>query len=157
MAAHGTANDALLQRTRMSAADLVPRIRVNAIAAALIASSAMAPVLAVPARRSAMEQSSALRRFGVPEDVAAAVVFPESPATSYFNFQRRGAGPRWWPRPDRRESGLPRRVSECAVALITFTRRSSLARMEPAVAVQANVRGRACLAPTDSYDGARMT
>ena len=85
MVAYGTAKAALLHWTRMSAADLAPRIRVNAVAAGVIASSAMAPVLEDPSLRSAMEQSSALRRFGAPEDVAAAVLFLVSPAGAYVN------------------------------------------------------------------------
>lgn len=84
MVAYGTAKAGLLHWTRMSAADLAPRIRVNAIAAGVIASSAMAPVLADPARRAEMETSTALRRLGTPEDVAAGVLYLVSPAGSYL-------------------------------------------------------------------------
>ena len=68
----------------MAAADLAPRIRVNGIAAGLIASSATAPVLADEKLRSAWEQTSALQRIGTTLDIASAVLFLVSPAGSYL-------------------------------------------------------------------------
>jgi 7-alpha-hydroxysteroid dehydrogenase len=83
MVAYGTAKAALLHWTRMAAADLAPRIRVNAIAAGVIETPATAPAMVDPVLRSAFERSSALRRVGQPYEVATAVRFLVSPAASY--------------------------------------------------------------------------
>ncbi len=81
--AYGTAKAALAQYTRLAAADLAPRIRVNAVAVGSVATSALDIVLADDGLRGQMEQATPLGRIGDPEDVAAAVVFLASPAGGY--------------------------------------------------------------------------
>jgi 7-alpha-hydroxysteroid dehydrogenase len=83
MLAYGTAKAALAHWTRMAAADLAPRIRVNAVAVGSVATSALEVVLTDDALRSQMERATPLGRIGDPEDVAAAVVYLSSPAASY--------------------------------------------------------------------------
>ncbi|GAA3392807.1 SDR family oxidoreductase [Cryptosporangium minutisporangium] len=82
-AAYGTAKAALAHYTRLAAADLAPRIRVNAIAVGSVATSALELVLDNDELRTTMEQNTPLRRIGDPEDIAAAVVYLASPAGSY--------------------------------------------------------------------------
>jgi len=82
-AAYGTAKAALAHYTRLSAMDLAPRIRVNAIAVGSIATSALDIVLQVDEMRVAMENATPLGRIGDPEDIAAAIVFLASDAGSY--------------------------------------------------------------------------
>jgi len=82
--AYGTAKAALSHYTRLAAADLAPRIRVNAIAVGAAATSALDIVLTDDALRRQMEQATPLRRIGDPWEVAATVVFPASPASGYI-------------------------------------------------------------------------
>ena len=82
--AYGTAKAALAHYTRLAAADLAPRIRVNAIAVGSIATSALEIVLTDDNLRTAMEKATPLGRIGQPEDIAAAVVYLCSPAGSYI-------------------------------------------------------------------------
>jgi len=82
-AAYGTAKAALAHYTRLSAMDLAPRIRVNAIAVGSIATSALDIVLQVDEMRVAMENATPLGRIGDPEDIAAAIVFLASDAGSF--------------------------------------------------------------------------
>jgi 7-alpha-hydroxysteroid dehydrogenase len=81
--AYGTAKAALAQYTRLAAADLAPRIRVNAIAVGSVATSALEIVLTNDDLRSRMESATPLRRIGDPEDIAAAVLFLVSPAGGF--------------------------------------------------------------------------
>jgi 7-alpha-hydroxysteroid dehydrogenase len=81
--AYGTAKAGLSHWTRLAAQDLAPRIRVNAIAVGSIATSALEIVLEDDALRTAMEQSTPLRRIGDPEEIAATVLFLASPAGGY--------------------------------------------------------------------------
>jgi 7-alpha-hydroxysteroid dehydrogenase len=82
--AYGTAKAAVAHYTRLAAADLAPRIRVNAIAVGAAATSALDIVLTDDGLRGQMEQATPLRRIGDPEEVAAAVVFLASPASGYI-------------------------------------------------------------------------
>ncbi len=83
-AAYGTAKAALAHYTRLSALDLAPRIRVNAIAPGSILTSALDIVANNDALRTPMEQATPLRRLGDPLDIAAAAVYLASPAASYL-------------------------------------------------------------------------
>jgi 7-alpha-hydroxysteroid dehydrogenase len=82
--AYGTAKGALAHYTRLAAADLSPRIRVNAIAVGSVATSALDIVMQTEELRTAMEANTPLGRIGDPEDIAAAVVYLTSEAGSYI-------------------------------------------------------------------------
>jgi 7-alpha-hydroxysteroid dehydrogenase len=82
--AYGTAKAALAHYTRLAAADLAPRIRVNAIAVGSVATSALDIVLTDDELRERMERATPLGRIGDPEDIAAAVLFLASPAGGYI-------------------------------------------------------------------------
>lgn len=82
--AYGTAKAALAHYTRLAAADLAPRIRVNAIAVGSVATSALDIVLTNDELRGRMEQATPLGRIGDPEDIAAAVLFLAAPAGGYI-------------------------------------------------------------------------
>ena len=82
--AYGTAKAALAHATRLMAADLAPRIRVNAIAVGATATSALEFVVANDEIRTAMERATPLRRIGEPEEIAAGVLYLASPAGAYL-------------------------------------------------------------------------
>jgi 7-alpha-hydroxysteroid dehydrogenase len=82
--AYGTAKGALAHYTRLAAADLAPRIRVNAIAVGSVATSALDIVMQTDELRQALETATPLGRVGDPEDIAAAVVYLASAAGSYI-------------------------------------------------------------------------
>lgn len=81
--AYGTAKAALAHFARLTATDLAPRIRVNAIAVGSVATSALEIVLTDETLRTTMEQATPLKRIGDPEDIAASVVYLCSPAGAY--------------------------------------------------------------------------
>jgi 7-alpha-hydroxysteroid dehydrogenase len=81
--AYGTAKAAVAHYTRLAAADLAPRIRVNAVAVGSVATSALDIVMTDDALRGQMERATPLGRIGAPEDVAAAVLYLASPAGGY--------------------------------------------------------------------------
>jgi 7-alpha-hydroxysteroid dehydrogenase len=83
-AAYGTAKAALAHYTRLSALDLAPRIRVNAIAPGSILTSALDILASNDELRKPMEQATPMRRLGDPLDIAAAAVYLASPAGSYL-------------------------------------------------------------------------
>ena len=78
--AYGTAKGALTHYTRLAAADLSPRIRVNAIAVGSVATSALDIVMQTDELRQALEDGTPLKRIGDPEDIAATVVYLASEA-----------------------------------------------------------------------------
>jgi len=83
-AAYSTAKAALAHYTRLTALDLCPRIRVNAIAPGSIRTSALEIVAANDELREPMEKATPMRRLGDPVDIAAAAVYLASPAGSYL-------------------------------------------------------------------------
>jgi len=83
-AAYGTAKAALAHYTRLTALDLCPRIRVNAIAPGSILTSALDVVSSNDELREPMEKVTPMRRLGDPVDIAAAAVYLASPAGSYL-------------------------------------------------------------------------
>jgi 7-alpha-hydroxysteroid dehydrogenase len=82
--AYGTAKGALAHYTRLAAADLAPRIRVNAIAVGSVATSALDIVMETDELREALEGGTPLKRIGHPEEIAAAVVYLASEAGAYI-------------------------------------------------------------------------
>ncbi|MBN6041287.1 SDR family oxidoreductase [Amycolatopsis sp. 195334CR] len=82
--AYGTVKAALAHYTRLAAADLAPKVRVNAIAVGTVLTSALEVVAANPELLERMERDTPLRRLGEPEDIAAAVLYLTSPAGAYL-------------------------------------------------------------------------
>jgi 7-alpha-hydroxysteroid dehydrogenase len=82
--AYGTAKGALIHYTELAAEDLAPRVRMNAIAVGSIATSALDIVMSNDEMRTGIENATPLRRLGVAEDIAAAVLYLASPAGSYL-------------------------------------------------------------------------
>ena len=84
---YGTAKAALNHMTRLLAADLAPKVRVNAIGVGSTATSALETVLTNDELRETMEQGTPLRRLGTPEDIALGALFLASPAASWVTGQ----------------------------------------------------------------------
>jgi 7-alpha-hydroxysteroid dehydrogenase len=84
MVAYSTAKAALSHYTRSAAAELGPRIRVNAIQVGTIATDAIDIVIQDDAMRTQVEGTTSLKRIGDPEDIASTVLFLASPASSYI-------------------------------------------------------------------------
>ena len=82
--AYGTAKAALAHYTRLAAADLAPKIRVNAVAVGAAATSALDIVVQDDNLRGQVERATPLGRIGDADDVAAAVLFLAAPATGYI-------------------------------------------------------------------------
>ncbi len=83
-AAYSTAKAALAHYTRLTALDLCPKIRVNAIAPGSILTSALEIVASNESLRGPMEKATPMRRLGDPLDIAAAAVYLASPAASFL-------------------------------------------------------------------------
>lgn len=83
-AAYGTAKAALAHYTRLAAADLAPKVRVNAISVGSVATSALDIVVGNPELKEKMESATPLGRIGEAEDIAATVVFLASRAGGYI-------------------------------------------------------------------------
>jgi 7-alpha-hydroxysteroid dehydrogenase len=82
--AYGTAKAALAHMTRLTAADLAPRVRVNAIAVGSVATSALDVVLTNDELHQAMVAGTPLRRLGQPEEIGYGVLYLVSPAGAYI-------------------------------------------------------------------------
>jgi 7-alpha-hydroxysteroid dehydrogenase len=82
--AYGTAKAALAHYTRLAAADLAPKIRVNAVAVGAAATSALEIVVQDDNLRGQVERATPLGRIGDADDVAAAVLFLAAPASAYI-------------------------------------------------------------------------
>jgi len=85
--AYGAAKASLDHAVRLMAADLSPRIRVNAVAPGAILTEALEVVAANPEIKAAIEDATPLRRLGEPDDIAAAVLYLASSAASYVTGQ----------------------------------------------------------------------
>jgi len=84
--AYHVAKAALAHMTRLLAADLGPRIRVNALLPGPIETQALQAVLErrMPELRDLLITRTRMRRIGQPEDVALAAVYFASPAASWL-------------------------------------------------------------------------
>ena len=82
--AYGTAKAALSHMTRLMAADLSPRVRVNAIAVGATATSALDIVMSHDELRTQMEQATPLGRIGDPQEIAAGVLYLVSDAGAFI-------------------------------------------------------------------------
>jgi 7-alpha-hydroxysteroid dehydrogenase len=80
---YGTAKAALSHMTRLMAADLAPKVRVNGIAVGSVATSALETVLDDDAIRNEMVRRTPLKRLGRPEDIALCALYLASPAASF--------------------------------------------------------------------------
>jgi 7-alpha-hydroxysteroid dehydrogenase len=81
--AYGTAKAALAHMTRLLAADCAPKVRVNAVAPGSIATSALELVLTDQSLHDEMVGNTPLRRLGVADDIALAVLYLASDAAAY--------------------------------------------------------------------------
>jgi len=81
--AYGTAKAALSHMTKELAADLAPKVRVNAIAVGSVATSALEIVLTNDALRTEMIEKTPLKRLGEPEDIALCAAYLASDAASF--------------------------------------------------------------------------
>ena len=83
--AHGLTKAALNALTRLMAAELAPKIRVNAVLPGAIETDALRGWLSSmdPAVRATMVQNTPMRRNGLPDDIADAVLYLCSPASSF--------------------------------------------------------------------------
>ena len=85
--AYGSAKASLDHAVRLMAADLNPKIRVNAVAPGAILTEALEVVAANPALKKTIEDATPLHRLGEPDDIAAAVLYLASRASSYVTGQ----------------------------------------------------------------------
>ncbi len=81
--AYGTAKAALSHLTRLMAADLAPKVRVNGIAVGSVATSALETVLTDDGLRNQMVDGTPLKRLGEPEDIALCALYLSSPAAAF--------------------------------------------------------------------------
>lgn len=85
--AYGTGKAALDHSVRLLAAELNPRIRVNAVAPGATLTEALEKVAEDEAIKALLERETPLHRIGTVEDVAAAILYLASPASSYVTGQ----------------------------------------------------------------------
>jgi 7-alpha-hydroxysteroid dehydrogenase len=81
--AYGTAKAGLAHMTRLLAVDCAPKVRVNAVAPGSIATSALEMVLTNEPMEQEMVSKTPLRRLGDADDIALAVLYLASDASSY--------------------------------------------------------------------------
>ena len=86
-AMYGSIKAAVDHSVRQLSLELNPKIRVNAVAPGAILTEALATVMTNDDIRKGLENGTPLRRVGLPEDIAAAVLYLASPASSYVTGQ----------------------------------------------------------------------
>jgi 7-alpha-hydroxysteroid dehydrogenase len=86
---HSLTKAALEQLTRLMAVELAPRIRVNGVLPGAVETDSLRLYLSAmdPSIREAMHANTAMRRNGLPEDIADAVLYLCSPAASWVTGQ----------------------------------------------------------------------
>jgi 7-alpha-hydroxysteroid dehydrogenase len=82
-AVYGSVKAGLDHATRLMAADLAPKVRVNGVAPGAIETEALSVVMQDEKIRNSIVRGTPMRRLGQPEDIAAAVLYLASPASSY--------------------------------------------------------------------------
>jgi 7-alpha-hydroxysteroid dehydrogenase len=80
--AHSLSKAALGQLTRLMAAELAPRVRVNAVLPGAVETDSL-QAFADEATRAVMASRTRMRRNGTPQDIALAVLYLASPAASW--------------------------------------------------------------------------
>lgn len=85
--AYGAAKAALDHLTRLLAHEWAPKVRVNAIAVGATRTEALSFVTSVPGVEKGMTDATPLARLGEPEDIALAVLYLASPASSWITGQ----------------------------------------------------------------------
>jgi len=80
---YGTVKAALEHGTKLLAADLSPRIRVNGVAPGAIHTDSLEVIMRNPEIKASIEDATPMRRLGTSDDIAAAVLYLCSPAGSY--------------------------------------------------------------------------
>jgi 7-alpha-hydroxysteroid dehydrogenase len=81
--AYGAGKAALNMMTRNLAAELAPRVRVNAISVGGVATESLEVVLTDDDLRRTFEENTPMHRPGTPEDIACAALYLASPASSW--------------------------------------------------------------------------
>jgi 7-alpha-hydroxysteroid dehydrogenase len=81
--AYATAKAALSMMTRAMAPELAPRVRVNAIEVGGVETDALSHVLTDASVRAQLEGNTPMQRVGQPDDIAAAVIYLASDASSF--------------------------------------------------------------------------
>jgi 7-alpha-hydroxysteroid dehydrogenase len=81
--AYGTAKAALSHMTRLMACEFAPRVRFNALAVGAVETEALTPFFSADGLREKMEERTPMGRLGQPEDVALAVLYLVSDASSW--------------------------------------------------------------------------
>jgi 7-alpha-hydroxysteroid dehydrogenase len=84
--AHSLTKAAVAQLTRLTASDLSPRVRVNAVLPGAIDTAALRNYVSEDIRNQ-MAERTAMRRNGTPEDIALAVLYLASPAAAWVTGQ----------------------------------------------------------------------
>jgi len=90
--AYGAAKAALNMMTRNLAAEVAPKVRVNAISVGGVATDALQVVLTNDELRAQFEANTPMARPGTVEDIAACALYLVSPASGWGSSRRR----RWW-------------------------------------------------------------
>jgi 7-alpha-hydroxysteroid dehydrogenase len=80
--AHSLSKAALIQLTRLMAVELAPRVRANAVLPGAVDTAALQGFVDADTR-AAMASRTRMRRNGTPEDIARAVLYLASPASSW--------------------------------------------------------------------------
>jgi len=84
---YGAGKAALDHAVRQLAAELNPKIRVNAVSPGAVLTESLEEVAADPKFKAALEEATPMRRIGTVEDIAAAILYLASPASSYVTGQ----------------------------------------------------------------------
>ena len=84
--AHSLSKAALIQLTRLMAVELAPRVRANAVLPGAVETDALRDFVDAETR-AAMAARTRMRRNGTPEDIAHAVLYLASDASSFTTGQ----------------------------------------------------------------------